>query len=55
MKSLHVKGYYKDKFVLLSGPIDSSINVANPIRLENIYINIPVSLEEGKDIFEGDN
>lgn len=50
-----MKGYYKDKFVFLSGPINSSVTIANPIKLEGISLNIPIFLGECKETFEGEN
>lgn len=43
VNDLHVKGYYQDKYTLLSGTINSVITVDHSIQLFDIAINIPVS------------
>ncbi|KAL4479637.1 hypothetical protein ABPG72_004233 [Tetrahymena utriculariae] len=54
VKNLHLKGYFKDQFIQLSGPIETKVNVAAPITLENIYLNVAINLN-GQEIFSGDN
>ncbi|KAL4435135.1 hypothetical protein ABPG74_003628 [Tetrahymena malaccensis] len=54
VKNLHLKGYFKDQFIQLSGPIETKVSVAAPITLENIYLNVAINLN-GQEIYSGDN